>query len=304
MGLQLRLQLFLPAGQTSPLRRQEVHLIVDLLRFSADGGGLCQRLLQLGDTAHAPVHPPAVEPLLQPPLRLGEGYVLLSGGHQGGDAPLQLRGGGDGQGAALSHKRGALKDLPAHSQQQLAAGIRRQAGDGLLCAGIDGGKVPEGDAPPGAPADGDVPALPLQQQFPLHRGPGPGLIAVFVRQMSLLVPVPGVDPIEHSLQKARPGGFPALIGSLDQIEARGELQPLLRQPAEGGCHPFDPHGATSSPFSRAARPKRTACWRISFSGSARHRAAIRRRNSPVRVSSSIRSHTARCTRVRSRRVRP
>ena len=57
-------------------------------------------------------------------------------------------------------------------------------------------------------------------------------------------------------------------------------------------------------FSRAARPKRTACWRISFSGSARHRAAIRRRNSPVRVSSSIRSHTARCTRVRSRRVRP
>ena len=134
--------------------------------------------------------------------------------------------------------------------------------------------------------------------------PGPGLIAVFVRQMSLLVPVPGVDPIEHSLQKARPGGFPALIGSLDQIEARGELQPLLRQPAEGGCHPFDPHGATSSPFSRAARPKRTACWRISFSGSARHRAAIRRRNSPVRVSSSIRSHTARCTRVRSRRVRP
>ena len=193
---------------------------------------------------------------------------------------------------------------PAHPQQQLAAGIRRQAGDGLLCAGIDGGKGPEGDAPPGAPADGDVPALPLQQQFPLHRGPGPGLIAVFVRQMSLLVPVPGVDPIEHSLQKARPGGFPALIGSLDQIEARGELQPLLRQPAEGGCHPFDPHGATSSPFSRAARPKRTACWRISFSGSARHRAAIRRRNSPVRVSSSIRSHTARCTRVRSRRVRP
>ena len=49
MDLQLRRQLLPPACQTSPLRRQEVHLAVDLLRLPADGGGLCQRLLQLGD---------------------------------------------------------------------------------------------------------------------------------------------------------------------------------------------------------------------------------------------------------------
>ena len=112
-------------------------------------GGLCQRLLQLGIRPTLRFTRRRLSHSFSRPSAWEKDTSSCPEGHQGGDAPLQLRGGGDGQGAALSHKRGALKDLPAHSQQQLAAGIRRQAGDGLLCAGIDGGKVPEGDAPQG-----------------------------------------------------------------------------------------------------------------------------------------------------------
>ena len=259
MGGQLRLQGLLLPAQAPLLRRQGVEGPGELLQLLPAGLHLGKLSLQLWNAAHALVHLPPVEPLLQTPLRLGVGHVLLPGGHQSGDAPLQLRGRLDGQRAALPQKGGALKHLPAHPQQQLPAVGPGQAGDGLLGAGIHRLKGPEGGVPLGGAADGDVPPLPLQGDLPLHGGAGPGLVPVLVRQVPLLVPVPGVDAIEHGLQKGGPGGLAPLVGGLDQVEAGGELQSLSRQLAKDRRHGFDLHGAISSPFSRAARPKRTAC---------------------------------------------
>ena len=178
---------------------------------------LLQLLGEPGNETHALVHPTAVEPLFEPPLRLGVGHVLLPRGHQGGDALFQLRGGGDGEIAPGTDEGRALKDLPAHSGQQIPTGLGGEAGHRFLRAGIDGGEGAEGGVSPGTPAEGDGPPLPLQLHLPLHGGARPGLVVVLVRQMALLVPVPGVDAVEHGPPEGAPGGFAPLVGGLDEV---------------------------------------------------------------------------------------
>jgi hypothetical protein len=188
-----------PPGRLGPGALQLVELIVELAKLVHTAGQLRPLPLQLGDAAHALVHLPAVEPLLELPLHLGVGHVLLPGGDQGGDAGLQLRSGANGQSTALTDEGGALIDLPAHPQQHLPAGVGGETGNGLLRPRIYGGEGAEGHIAPGPSADGDVPALPLQGDFPLHGGAGPGLVAVLVGQVALSVPVPGVNAVEHGL---------------------------------------------------------------------------------------------------------
>ena len=265
---------------------------------------LGQLLLQLGDLAHALVHPAAVEPLPQAGLGLGKGHVLLAGGDQGGDAPLQLWGGGDGQVSPAAQEGGALKYLPAHAGEQLPAGVGGETGYRLLRPGVHGGEGGEGCAVFGAPADGDIPAPPLHLQLPGHGGPGPGLIAVFLRQMALPVPLPGVEAVEHGLPEGAPGGFSPLIGGADQVQTVPQLQPGPVQLAEDGGHGSDFHGQMSSPFSSAARPKRAARRQTGSSGRLAQSCSISRRNSPVRLSSSRRCHRSWGSRVSSRTVRP
>lgn len=89
----------------------------------------------------------------------GVGHVLLPGGHQRGNTPLQLRGRCNRQISTRSNEGRPLKDLPSHTGEQLAAVGGSQAGDRLLRPGVDGGKGPEGSAALGTPAEGDVPAL-------------------------------------------------------------------------------------------------------------------------------------------------
>ena len=257
----------LPSG-LGPLSLQLVELVVELGELACTAGQFRLLLLQLRDAAHALVDLAAVEPLLELSLHLGVGYILLPGGNQGGDAGLQLRGGADGQGAALSDEGGALIDLPAYAQQHLAAGVGGQAGDGLLGAGIHGGEAAKGHIAPRPSPNGNVLALPLQGDLPLHGGAGPGLVAVLVGQVALSVPVPGVDAVEHGLQKGAPGGLSSFVGGGDDVESRLQSQALSLELAESGSHGFDLHGATSSPRSRAARPKRTASCKVSSSGSA------------------------------------
>ena len=71
----------------------------------------------------------AVLPAFQGLICLGPGALLLPGGHQGGDAPLQLLALGDGQ-AALAEKHPAVKDLPAHPGEGLPQILPGEAGNG------------------------------------------------------------------------------------------------------------------------------------------------------------------------------
>ena len=255
MDLRLPGQTLLGAGQSGLFPLQP----------GGEGGGALQRLqiflhlsqpgLQLGDVPHAFVDLPPVFPGLQLLHSLGEGHVLLPRRDQGGDAPLQLGGGGEGQ-VSLPQKGGAGEHLRPHSGEQLAAVGGGETGHRLLGAGVDGGEGPERGVSPGAPADGDVPALVVQGDLSLHGGSGPGLIAVLVSEIALFVPVPGVDAVEHGPPEGGPGGFTPLVGGVDEGETGSRLQPGPLQPAEGGGHGFDFHG--SSPLSKAASPYRAA----------------------------------------------
>ena len=218
---------------------------------------LLQLTFQLRDLAHAAVHPAAIAHFPQPLLRLGVGHILPPGGHQVGDPFFQLRGRRNGQGPPLADEGRALVYLTSHPGKHLAAVGGGQLRHGLPRVGIDGRKAPKGGIPPGAPAQGDLPALPLQLDLPLHGGARPGLVAVLVRQIVLLVPVPGVDSIEHGLQKGAPGGLARLVGGGDQVQPLPQLQPGLIQSAKAGGHGFYFHKISSQP-SRAAMPKRTA----------------------------------------------
>ena len=301
----------LPGGQLVPAALQPGPLPLQIgepgghfLQLGQRVPHLGQLPLQPGDLPHAAVDPAAVEPVLQSALDLGEGDLLLPGGGQGGDTPLQLGGGGDRE-LVSAQEGGAGKHLGPRSGEQLPAGLAGEAGDGLLGAGVHRREGAKGGVPPGPPADGDRPALPLQLQLPLHGGARPGLIAVFVGQMALLVPVPGVDAVEHGPPEGAPGGFAPLVGGVDHGEAGPRLQPGVVQFAEGGGHGLDLHSRfPSSRSSRAARPYRAASWSFGSSGSCSHRAHISRRNRPVRESSSRRVHRSRGSRVWSRRVRP
>ena len=79
---------------------------------------------------------------------------------------------------------------------------------------------------------------------------------------------------------------------------------LSLQLAEGGGQFTDFHRPQSSLCSKAARPKRVACWIFAVSSSlvaASSFSRMQRRNRPVRFSSLIRSQRSWLTRVRSRK---
>ena len=113
---------------------------------------------ELGDEAGLVVLP-AVELALKPVPALSEGGVLLAGGDKGDDALFQLCRLVHGH-AGLTNEGAALKDLPGHTGEDLAAAQGRQVGDRLSGAGIDGPEGPHGGVGSlGVPGDGDVPPL-------------------------------------------------------------------------------------------------------------------------------------------------
>lgn len=251
-----------------------------------------QLLLQPGDQAGLVVLP-AVEPVPQAALYLGVGHILLPAGGQGGDAGLQGGGAVDGR-APLAHEGGALEYLPGHAGEGLPRVVPGEAGHRLRRAGIHRLKAAKGGAPLGPPAEGDGPALPEQLHAPLHGRAAPGLVAVLLREVALTVPLLGVDPVEHGPQEGRPGGLAPLVGGLNDIQPLPQRQLRALELAEGGAHLQNLHRQGSSPFSRAASPKRAASSSPSPSSAPLRRV---RRNRPVRLSSPDRAHSARRSRV-------
>lgn len=136
MGLGLSFQLGPLRLQGADLRPGIGGLPVGSLQVFQSGGRFGFFLFQTGDQAVFLIGLAAVFPVPQAPLRLREGDVLLAGGNNGVNAPLQLRRAGHGHGA-LTHKGGALKHIPAHAGQDFTRTVRRQAGYRLLGACID-----------------------------------------------------------------------------------------------------------------------------------------------------------------------
>ena len=194
---------------------------------------LRQLRLRGGDAPGAVV-PPLVQLLFQGGLRLGIGGVLLSGGDEGDDAPLQLGVGGDTQ-TSLPDEGAALKHLTGNAQQLFAAVLPGQVGDRLLGAGIAGGELPHRrSGAPGVADQGQVPAGHGAIHAPLHGSAVPRGIAVFLRDEASLVPLTAVDAVQHGEQKGAPGGFSGFIGCFYDVETVLQLQMLLMKLAEGG----------------------------------------------------------------------
>ncbi len=212
---------------------------VQLLRRSPQ---LRHGLLQLGKAAGLVV-PAGVELLFQLTRRVGEGGVLLPGGNKGGDPPFQ--------GGALVHRQpgladigAALEDILGNPQKGLptaGGGEEVHRGGGVF---IHGGESPHGGVGPGCAAgDGDLPLGQGEVYGAVHGAAAPGLVAPLVRSRSA---VPGVQAVEHDPQEGGPGGFARLVGGLDDVETRLQVQRLVFQPPKCGGKPFDLHGALLS----------------------------------------------------------
>ena len=61
----------------------------------------------------------------------------------------------------------------------------------------------------------------VRTSSPSMGGPGPGLVAVLVRQIALPIPVPGIDAVEHGLQKPAQVDFPPSLGGPGSHSVRG-----------------------------------------------------------------------------------
>ena len=104
------------------------------------------------------------------------------------------------------------------AQQGLPAVLRGEEGNGLPGGGPHRRKGAPGNVPPGAPAEGDAPALPDEIHRALHGPARPGLVAVFLGQIARLVPVPWRKAVKHGPEEGAPGGLPGLVGGLDDIQ--------------------------------------------------------------------------------------
>ena len=180
----------------------------------------------------------AVQLLLQPLVGLGVGRILLPGGDQRRDAPLQLR--------VLLHRQrvlpdegAALKYLPWHAQQHLSGVLRRDPGHrrGRPCVGA--GKLPHGRRCPLRLPQQRVIALRRRHVHPsLHGRAAPRREAVLVRQRPAL---PGGQTVQHGADKRAPGGLPRLVGRVQHVQPRRQGQLPLLQPPECGAQTQNIH---------------------------------------------------------------
>jgi len=67
----------------------------------------------------------------------------------------------------------------------------------------------------------------------------PGLVTALVGGRAA---VPGVQTVEHDLEKGGPGGFSALVGGFYHVQSGPERQLRTLQTAEGGGQLLDVHG--------------------------------------------------------------
>ena len=250
-----------------------------------------QFVLQFRDQAVGTVGAAAVAPIFQGALGGRSRNVLLAGGGKGRHTAFQFRIGGDSH-SILPHQSRPGKYVLADTQQHLTHIGSGQSGHRIAGCGIDRLKLLHGGSTGGGPANGDVTAIPIQLDLAGHGCAAPGLIAVFVGQIADLVPLFGVNAVEHCFQEGDPGGFSGFVGRGNdgQSIARGEGRMIQR--TKGGDHFFDRYGHRSSPPSSAARPNRAASRTAgrSSSGAKSRRRRISRRNRPVRVSSSALAH--------------
>ena len=195
---QIRLQLPPPSFQPGQLLLRCGFPAAGAVHLPEGGVQRGQLPFQLGDQAVGPVGPAAVSPVFQGALHGGIGHVLLPGGGQGGDAGLQLPAGADGR-PALPHKSGAQVHLLTHPGELLPRIGGGETGDRVAGGGVDGLKSAQGVGSGGETAQGDLPALPLYLGLPGHGRARPGEIAGLIRQKAGLIPLPGVDAVEHGL---------------------------------------------------------------------------------------------------------
>ena len=290
--LQLTLQLLLAHLQSSQFLPSLGLGLPSLGGVLQGAAHLPQLSLQLGDEPGGAVGLAAVAPVFQGAHGGGVGDLLLSGGGQSGNAPLQIRGGGDG-GVPLAHQGAADKHLPAHPREGLSHVGGGEEGHRVPGGGVHRLKAPKGAGAVGKAAQGDALPLPLQPEFPRHDGPRPGLIPRLLGQVPRLVPLPGVDAVEHGGEEGRPGGFSTFVGGGEDVEPGGEGEGGPLQLAEGGGHGDDVHARMSSSPSRAASPKRVAKMSraCSSGGATRIFSDMVRRKRPVSESSPARCHS-------------
>ena len=198
---------------------------------------LRQLVLQLGQTARLVVAA-GVELLLQAVRGVGEAGALLAGGDEGGDALLQS--------AALVHREARLADEGAalvhvlrHAQEGLPAVRSGEPLHAVAGPGVDGGELPHGGVGPGgASGDGYLAPGGGRVHHPGHGAAGPGLIAALVRVGGAVL---GAQAVEHHPEEGRPGGLAPLVGGVDDVQARLQVQRGVFQPPEGGGKSFDLH---------------------------------------------------------------
>ncbi len=235
------------------LELQQLHLPLGQLQLLLGGPGLPQQLLpevlllpkiadlplQGGNGAGAVVLAAAAL-LLQALIALGEGHILLPGGDEGGDALFQLRALGHGQ-AALADVGAALIDAQGHARQYFAGLPAREEGAGGGRGGIGAGKLAHGGAGPAGGAAEGVGLLSLPELHrPGHGGPGPGGEAHLVG-----VAAPAPEAVEHHPQELAPGGLAGLVGGIEDVQPRRQIQTGALELAEGGLQlrefHFSPH---------------------------------------------------------------
>ena len=226
----------IPAGL---LLAQGIGPGLGLVQVLAQAVGLAEGLVdllllmfQLGEQAGV-VEAAAVLPAFQGFVRLGPGALLLPGGHQGGNPPFQLLALGDGQ-AALAEKNRAVKDLPPYTGEGFPQVFPGEAGDGAAAVHIHRGEIPHRDPALGGAADLNDGTAIFTEHGALHRGPVPGAVAVLVGGGPPLVPLAGIQAVEHGPEEGTPGGLAAAVGGTDEGHARAEGEGLPLEAAEGG----------------------------------------------------------------------
>ena len=175
--------------------------------------------------------------------------AFVSGGHQGIESAAQILVRRHRQ-IAEADEAGSAVDILLHPQQGLPTVGGGQLRDGNAGTRFIRPEFPQRDPALGGPLDGDVPALPMDIHPACHGASRPGSIVLLVGKGCLGALGPGIQAVEHGRQEGAPGTFAPLVGGMEDIQPRLQLQGLMLQLAEGGCHPVNSHGrATSLPAS-------------------------------------------------------
>ncbi len=205
-------------------------------------------------------------------------FQLLQAVRQPVGVPAFVPGGDQGvqptaQGLVLGHRQIGMADeaRPAehrllHAQEHLAAVGRGQLRHWQAGGRFKGGKLPQGHPAAGGAEDGDVPALPVQIDPPLHGAARPGSVTLLVRQGVFGGFGPGVQAVEHGHQEGAPGALAPLVGSGEDVQPRLQGQRLMLQLAEGGRHLVNSHSRTSLPLRILREISAARRMRSAFSG--------------------------------------